>query len=41
MTEDGKVYEWGFLGSEKRQFHILHDFGADENFKDDEIIDIK
>jgi alpha-tubulin suppressor-like RCC1 family protein len=41
ITEDGKVYEWGFLGSEKQQFHILHDFAADENFVNDEIIDIK
>lgn len=45
LTEDGKVYEWGFVGSEKKQFNILHDFSQDSSDKNkeevDEIIDIK
>ena len=41
MTEDGKVYEWGFVGSEKRQFNILHDFSQTDSEVPVEIIDIK
>ena len=47
LTEDGKVYEWGFLGSDKKQFHLLHDFSQDTETDADgnetpwDIIDIK
>ena len=45
LTEDGSVYEWGFVGSEFEQFHKIHDINevlkASDNGSDDEIIDIK
>ncbi|CAI2379944.1 unnamed protein product [Moneuplotes crassus] len=43
LVDNGKVYEWGFLGSEKKQFNILYDFYSEDSILDseDEIIDIK
>ena len=45
LTQDGSVYEWGFVGSDYEQFHKIHDFSellksADKE-SDDEIVDIK